>query len=90
MRNPIYHTTKTIFGKDQKDAGNRIYFVSDPERVTHAIISGSECVFLCQCTPITMRFSPSRADTPMYFLRNRGGFEQVVLFVFVLTFNKIV
>ena len=33
----FYHTTKTIFGKGQKDAGDRIYFVSDPEHVTHTL-----------------------------------------------------
>ena len=33
--------------------------------------------------------SPSRADTLMYFPRNRSGFEQIFLLISVLTFNTL-
>ena len=51
-----YYTTKTIFGKDQMMPATGYIFVSDPETRHSRIISGSECVSLCRCTRITLRF----------------------------------
>ena len=86
-----YHTTKKCTNhiwKRSKDAGDRIYFVSDPERVTHALYPAVSAYFMSMHV-YHRAFFPSRADTLMYFPRNRGGFEQVVLLVFVLTFSTL-
>ena len=52
------------------------------------IVSGSECVFLCRCMRITVRFFP-HALTRSCIFRKTGGFEQVVLLVFVPIFSTL-
>ena len=71
-----------------KDADDRIYFVSDPERVTHALYPAVSVYFYVDVR-VSPCVSPPRADTLMYFPRNRDRFEQVVLLVFVLTFSTL-
>ena len=84
----FYHTTKTIFGKDQRmPATGYISYPTLSASLTHCIrqwvrIFMSMHAYYCA-------FSPSRANTLMYFPRNRGGFEQFVLLVFVLTCSTL-
>ena len=84
----LYHTTKTIFGKDQRMlATGYILYPTLSASLTHCIRQGVR-IFMSMHAYHRV-FSPSRADTLMYFPRNRGGFEQVVLLVFVLTFSML-
>ena len=86
-----YHTTrknKTIFGKDQKmPATGYILYPTLSASLTHYIQQWVR-IFMSM-HPYHRAFSSSRANTLMYFPRIRGGFEQVVLLVFVLTFSTL-
>ena len=74
----FYHTTKTIFGKDQRMPATK--YISYPTlraSLTHCIrqwehIFMSMHVYHCA-------FFPSRADMLMYFSRNRGGLNKLFL-----------
>ena len=88
VESSIYHTTKTIFGKDQRMPATRY--------IVYATLSASLTHYIWQWVRIFMSmhayhraFSPSRADTLLYFPRNRGEFGQVVLLVFELTFSTL-
>ena len=86
-----YHTTKTIFGKDQRmPATGYISYPTLSASLTHCIRQWVR-IFMSMHA-YHRAFYPSRADTLMYFPRNRDGFEhveQVVLLVFVLTFSTL-
>ena len=78
-----YHTTRTIFGKDQRMPATR--YISYPTlnaSLTHYI---RQCVSIfyvdARVSPCVLPLKRRHAHV---FSRNRGGFEQVVLF-FVLT-----
>ena len=84
----FYHTTKTIFGKDQRmPATGYISYPTLSASLTHCIRQWVR-IFMSMHA-YHRAFSPSRADPLMYFPRNRGGFEQVALLVFVLTFSTL-
>ena len=84
----IYHTTKTIFGKDQRmPATGYISYPTLSASLTHCIWQWVRIFMLMHACHHA--FSFSSADTLMYFRRNRDGFEQVVLLVFVLTFSTL-
>ena len=89
-----YHTTKAIFGKDQRMPATRY--------ISYPTLSVSLTHYIRQWVHIFMSmraynddaayhstFSPSHADTLMYFLCKQGRFEQVVLLVFEFTFNTL-
>ena len=77
-----YHTTKTIFGKDQRMPATGYISYPTPECMTHALYPAVSVYFYVDARV-------SSCDKPMYFPRNRGGFEQAVLLVFVLTFSTL-
>ena len=81
--------TNTIFGKDQRlPCSDWIYFISDPERVTHALYPADSAYYYVDAC-VSPCFSPSHADMLSVFPDNRAGFEQLVLLAFVLTFNTL-
>ena len=82
-----YHTTKTTFGKDQRmPATGYISYPTLSASLTHCI---QQWVRIFMSMHAYRRaFYPSRADT-LHLTRNRDGFEQVVLFLFVLTFSTL-
>ena len=61
-----YHTTKTIFGKDQRMPATG-YISYRPWARHSRIISGSAWVFFMSMHAYIRAFSTSRADTLMYF-----------------------
>ena len=67
----VYHTTKTIFGKDQ-----RIYFIFGREYVRYALYPAMTVYLIDAC--VSQHIFPSCAVTLEYFPHNRGTFECVV------------
>ena len=88
-RRPIYHTTNTIFGKDQRmPATGYISYPILSASLTHCIRQWVHIFMLMYA--YHRAFCPSRADTLMYFPRNSGGSEQVVLLVLCLLSARFV
>ena len=79
---------RTVFGKDQRmPTTGYISYPTLSASLTHYIRQWV-CIFMSMHA-YYRAFSTSRADTLMYFPRNRGEFEQVVLLAFALTFNTL-
>ena len=76
MMTTYYHTTKTIFGKDQRMPATGY--------ISYPTLSASLTHYIRQCVSIFMSmhayhraFSPSCADTLMYFHATEAGLNKL-------------